>query len=42
LFAINWFTHPQYLWSLWAMAGMSIAVIMRATRTLLLRDFVSR
>ncbi|CAI0789107.1 helix-turn-helix domain-containing protein [Serratia liquefaciens] len=42
LFAINWFTHPQYLWSLWAMAGMSIAVIMRATRTLLLRDFFSR
>jgi transcriptional regulator with XRE-family HTH domain len=42
LFAINWFTHPQYLWSLWAMAGMSIAVIMRATRTLLLCDFFSR
>ncbi|CAI0801487.1 anaerobic benzoate catabolism transcriptional regulator [Serratia proteamaculans] len=42
LFAINWFTHPQYLWSLWAIGGMSIALVMRATRTLLLRDFFSR
>lgn len=42
LFAINWFTHPQYLWSLWAIGGMSFALIMRAMRTLLLRDFFSR
>jgi transcriptional regulator with XRE-family HTH domain len=42
LFAINWFTHPQYLWSLWAIGGMSIALVMRATRTLLLRDVFSR
>ncbi|CAI0774706.1 helix-turn-helix domain-containing protein [Serratia quinivorans] len=42
LFVINWFTHPQYLWSLWAIGGMSIALVMRATRTLLLRDVFSR
>lgn len=42
LFAINWFTHPQYLWSLWAIGGMSIALVMRATRTLLLRDAIGR
>ncbi|OKB68565.1 DNA-binding protein [Serratia marcescens] len=42
LFAINWFTHPQYLWSLWAIGGMSIALIMRAVRTLLLRNVFSR
>ncbi|CAI0745000.1 helix-turn-helix domain-containing protein [Serratia grimesii] len=42
LFAINWFTHPQYLWSLWAIGGMSFAILMRAMRTLLLRDALSR
>ncbi|HCK02865.1 helix-turn-helix domain-containing protein [Serratia grimesii] len=42
LFAINWFTHPQYLWSLWAIGGMSFAILMRAMRTLLLRDAISR
>ncbi|MBP1129055.1 transcriptional regulator with XRE-family HTH domain [Serratia sp. PL17] len=42
LFAINWFTHPQYLWSLWAIGGMSFAILMRAMRTLLLRDVISR
>jgi len=42
LFAINWFTHPQYLWSLWAIGGMCMALIMRATRTLLLRGVFSR
>lgn len=42
LFAINWFTHPQYLWSLWAIGGMSLAVTMRAVRTLLLPEVFSR
>lgn len=42
LFAINWFTHPHYLWSLWAIGGMSLAVMMRAVRTLLLPDVFSR
>ena len=42
LFAINWFTHPQYLWSLWAIGGMSLALVMRAVRTLLLRNVFSR
>ncbi|MFJ7498743.1 helix-turn-helix domain-containing protein [Serratia grimesii] len=42
LFVINWFTHPQYLWSLWAIGGMSFAILMRAMRTLLLRDALSR
>ncbi|TXE42535.1 helix-turn-helix domain-containing protein [Serratia marcescens] len=42
LFAINWFTHPHYLWSLWAIGGMSLALVMRAVRTLLLRNVFSR
>jgi len=42
LFAVNWFTHPHYLWSLWAIGGMSLAVMMRAVRTLLLPDVFSR
>ncbi|OJT43344.1 helix-turn-helix domain-containing protein [Serratia plymuthica] len=42
LFAINWFTHPHYLWSLWAIGGMSLAVMMRAVRTLLLPEVFSR
>ncbi|CAI0900449.1 TPA: helix-turn-helix domain-containing protein [Serratia marcescens] len=42
LFAINWFTHPHYLWSLWAIGGMSLALVMRAVRTLLLRNVLSR
>lgn len=42
LFAINWFTHPHYLWSLWAIGGMSLAVTMRAVRTLLLPEVFSR
>ncbi len=42
LFAINWFTHPHYLWSLWAIGGMSLALVMRALRTLLLRNVLSR
>ncbi len=42
LFAINWFTHPHYLWSLWAIGGMSLALVMRAVRTLLLRNAFSR
>lgn len=42
LFAINWFTHPQYLWSLWAIGGMSLALVIRAVRTLLLRNVFSR
>ncbi|HFF9488750.1 helix-turn-helix domain-containing protein [Serratia bockelmannii] len=42
LFVINWFTHPQYLWSLWAIGGMSLALVMRAVRTLLLRNVFSR
>ena len=42
LFAVNWFTHPQYLWSLWAIGGMSVALVMRAVRTLLLHSVFSR
>lgn len=42
LFAINWFTHPHYLWSLWAIGGMGLALVMRAVRTLLLRNAFSR
>ncbi|BEM86669.1 DNA-binding protein [Serratia marcescens] len=42
LFAINELTHPQYLWSLWAIGGMSLALVMRAVRTLLLRNAFSR
>jgi transcriptional regulator with XRE-family HTH domain len=42
LFAVNWFTHPHYLWSLWAIGGMSLAVMMRAVRTLLLPDVFNR
>lgn len=42
LFAINWFTHPHYLWSLWAIGGISLALVMRAVRTLLLRNVFSR
>lgn len=42
LFAVNWFTHPHYLWSLWAIGGMSVALVMRAVRTLLLRNVFSR
>ncbi|QUY50028.1 helix-turn-helix domain-containing protein [Serratia plymuthica] len=42
LFAVNWFTHPHYLWSLWAIGGMSLAVMMRAVRTLLLPEVFSR
>ncbi|MGQ8774316.1 hypothetical protein ACUTQ5_07755 [Serratia sp. NA_112.1] len=41
-FAINWFTHPQDLWSLWAIGGMSIALVLRAMRPLLLRDVFRR
>jgi len=42
LFAINWITHPHYLWALWAIGGMSLALVMRAVRTLLLRNVFSR
>ncbi|MGQ8705739.1 helix-turn-helix domain-containing protein [Serratia sp. TSA_198.1] len=42
LFAVNWFTHPHYLWSLWAIGGMSLAVMMRAVRTLLLPEVFNR
>ncbi|AOE98771.1 DNA-binding protein [Serratia surfactantfaciens] len=42
LFAINELTHPQYLWSLWAIGGMSLALVMRAVRTLLLCNVFSR
>lgn len=42
LLAVNVFTHPHYLWSLWAIGGMSLALVMRAVRTLLLRNVFSR
>ncbi|EMB2733310.1 helix-turn-helix domain-containing protein [Serratia bockelmannii] len=42
LLAVNVFTHPHYLWSLWAIGGMSLALVMRAMRTLLLRNVFSR
>ncbi|HID9555871.1 MULTISPECIES: helix-turn-helix domain-containing protein [Serratia] len=42
LLAVNVFTHPHYLWALWALGGMSLALIMRAVRTLLLRNVFSR
>ncbi|KKZ15552.1 MULTISPECIES: helix-turn-helix domain-containing protein [Serratia] len=42
LLAVNVFTHPHYLWALWAIGGMSLALIMRAVRTLLLRNVFSR
>ncbi|HFF8940115.1 helix-turn-helix domain-containing protein [Serratia ureilytica] len=42
LLAVNVFTHPHYLWALWAIGGMSLALIMRALRTLLLRNVFSR
>ncbi|MDM1814573.1 helix-turn-helix domain-containing protein [Serratia ureilytica] len=42
LLAVNIFTHPHYLWALWAIGGMSLALIMRAVRTLLLRNVFSR
>lgn len=42
LLAVNVFTHPHYLWSLWALGGMSLALVMRAVRTLLLRNVFSR
>lgn len=42
LLAVNVFTHPHYLWSLWAIGGMNLALVMRAVRTLLLRNVFSR
>ncbi|SVK54127.1 anaerobic benzoate catabolism transcriptional regulator [Acinetobacter baumannii] len=42
LLTVNVFTHPHYLWALWAIGGMSLALIMRAVRTLLLRNVFSR
>lgn len=42
LLAVNVFTYPHYLWSLWAIGGMSLALVMRAVRTLLLRNVFSR
>ncbi|MBF4187235.1 helix-turn-helix domain-containing protein [Serratia ureilytica] len=42
LLAVNVFTHPHYLWALWAIGGMNLALIMRAVRTLLLRNVFSR
>ncbi|HFF8948440.1 helix-turn-helix domain-containing protein [Serratia marcescens] len=42
LLAVNVFTHPHYLWALWAIGGMSLALVMRAVRTLLLRNVFSR
>ncbi|HGM7288808.1 TPA: helix-turn-helix domain-containing protein [Serratia marcescens] len=42
LLAVNVFTHPHYLWALWAIGGMSLSLIMRAVRTLLLRNVFSR
>lgn len=42
LLAVNVFTHPHYLWSLWAIGSMSLALVMRAVRTLLLRNVFSR
>lgn len=42
LLAVNVFTHPHYLWSLWAIGGMSLALVMRAVRTLLFRNVFSR
>ncbi len=42
LLAINWFTHSQYLWSLWIIGGIGLAIALRAVRTLLLRDVINR
>lgn len=42
LLAINGVTQPQYWWSLWAIGAIGLGLVMRAARTLVLRDTLQR
>ncbi|GAA3902192.1 MULTISPECIES: helix-turn-helix domain-containing protein [Gibbsiella] len=42
LLAINGITQPQYWWSLWAIGAIGLGLVMRAARTLVLRDALQR
>ncbi|HDM8439497.1 helix-turn-helix domain-containing protein [Yersinia enterocolitica] len=42
LFAINWFTSPNYMWAWWVVLGFSIPLGLRAINLFLLGNWVER
>lgn len=42
LLAVNWFTSPQYLWSLWPIGAIGLTSVFPVLRTLLVHNPINR